>query len=226
MALLFLQKNYRGVHLTCVIAKTVERIIGKPLVQHLQLHAFGENQWAFTKKRSARDLATLCVCTWLFAICTGYKIGAFLSDITGAFDRVFKNYLMAKLYRAGIGDVYLNFLNAYFEPRIGRVTIAGVFSDAFQISDSVFQGTVLGPTLWNVFFADVMHSARAHGGKEALFADDLSVFQKFARSCSNVEVKHALCHTQQEVHKWGERFRVTFDASKEHAIIIHPIDGE
>ena len=58
---------------------------------------------------------------------------------------------MAKLYRAGIGDVYLNFLNAYLEPRIGRVTIAGVFSDAFQISDSVFQGTVLGPTLWNVF---------------------------------------------------------------------------
>ena len=117
----FLAKNYRGVHLTCVIAKIVERIIGKPLIQHLQLYIFGENRWAFTtKKRTARDLVYLCVRTWIFAICTKYKIGAFLKNITGTFDRVFKKYFMAKLNRAGIDDVYLIFSNAFFESRIGR----------------------------------------------------------------------------------------------------------
>ena len=39
----------------------------------------------------------------------------------------------------------------------------------------IFQGTVLGPTLWNCFFADVSANARAHGGMEILFADDLVV---------------------------------------------------
>jgi len=133
---------------------------------------------------------------------------------------------MAKLNRAGIGDVYLKFLSAYLEPRIGRVSIAGFFSDAFAIADSVFQGTVLGPTLWNVFFADVMFPARMYGGKESMFADDLNVFQQFQRSVSNADIKSNLADTQREVHKWGDRFRVTFDASKEHFIIIHPVDGE
>ena len=36
--------------------------------------------------------------TWILAICSGQKIGAYLSDITGAFDRVFKIYMLAKLH--------------------------------------------------------------------------------------------------------------------------------
>ena len=66
----FLPQNYRGVHLTSVISKTVERVIGAPLIQYLQVNSFGTNQWAFTKRRSARDLATLCVSKWLLQICS------------------------------------------------------------------------------------------------------------------------------------------------------------
>ena len=51
-----------------------------------------------------------------YAICTGRKIDVYLSDISGAFDRVFKEFLMAKLVSAGIPDSYLNFPNSYLEP--------------------------------------------------------------------------------------------------------------
>ena len=105
--------NYRGVHLTAILAKTAERCIGQRLISHLQRRAFGEYQWAFTPKLSSRDLVTALVMTWILAIAMGKKIAAYLSDITGAFDRVSKDYLMAKLYAAGVGTVYFNFLNAY-----------------------------------------------------------------------------------------------------------------
>ena len=50
--------HYRGVHLTCILAKTAERIIGQSLVPFLQKRSFGPYQWAFTPGMSARDLVT------------------------------------------------------------------------------------------------------------------------------------------------------------------------
>ena len=78
-----------------------------------------------------------------------------MNNISGACDRVSNEYLMAKLYRTGIRDTYLNFLNSYLEPHVGRVAIEGSFSDLFEFCDTVFQGTVLGSPLWNTFFADI-----------------------------------------------------------------------
>ena len=209
-----------------MISKVVERVVGKPLIHHLQLHAFGSSQWAFTKGRSARDLSTLCVCRWLLHICSGSKIGIYLSDISGAFDRVFKEFLIAKLQRAGIGEMYLKFLNAYLEPRVGRVAVAGIFSELFELSDNVFQGTVLGPTLWNTFFADVSDAATLKGGQEELFADDLHVTHIAHRDTPNEAIYASLAATQRDVHKWGRSNRVQFDESKEHYAILHPFHGE
>ena len=150
----------------------------------------------------------------------------YLSDITGAFDRVFKSFMLAKLHSVGVPDVFLDFLNAYLEPRIGHVAVENVLSDVFTICDSVFQGTVLGPTLWNVFFHDVAFAAAGIDTTEALFADDLSVYKSFAVAVSNEDIKHDMQQAKQKVHKWGVRNRVTFDASKEHIVILHPADGE
>ena len=86
---------------------------------------------------------------WILAICTGSKIGGFLSDISGAFDRVFKPIILGKLRAAGVGEKFVNFMDAYLDSHIGRVVIEGQCSDDMEIANSVFQGTVLGPPLWN-----------------------------------------------------------------------------
>ena len=96
---------------------------------------------------SSRDLLLICVLQWILAACSGCKIGAYLGDITAAFDRVDKNLLMGKLHGLGVAEVFLDFLNSYLEPRIGRVTIEGAVSEIITLADMVFQGTVLGPAL-------------------------------------------------------------------------------
>ena len=60
----------------------------------------------------------------------------------------------------------------------------GSASEEFVLEDTVFQGTVLGPPLWNSFSADVAKPASATGGKEGVFADDLNVFREFDRFTS------------------------------------------
>ena len=158
-------KKYRGVHLTSQLSKTIERVIGNPLVALLEQYGYGSSQWAFRKMSSARDLLLVCVSKWILAICSGFKIGAYLSDISGAFDRVFKDFLLAKLHSIGIPDLFLDFLSSYLEARLGYVAVEGILSDALTLCDTVFQGTVLGPPLWNVFFHDVSHAASAVQGR-------------------------------------------------------------
>ena len=180
--------NYRGIHLTAILAKTAERFIARDLIAFLHTGKFGPEQWAFTPGLSARDLVTASVMFWILAICTGNKIAAYLGDISGAFDRVYKDYLLAKLQASGIGARYLNFLDAYLQSRKAVVAVEGVISDEIEIANTVFQGTVLGPPLRNVFFGDVTQPAASTGGNPSLFADDLSVFQKFDRFVENSEI--------------------------------------
>ena len=84
----FLPGNYRGVHLTNVLSKVAERLIGVYLVPFLRRVAYGLNQWAFTAGLSSRDLVTMLMMSWILAVCSGKKIGAFLNDISGPFDRI------------------------------------------------------------------------------------------------------------------------------------------
>ena len=109
--------------------------------------------------------------SWILAVCTGKKIGTWLSDISGAFDKVFKPYLLAKLQSFGVGPLFFKFLDSYISPCKGQVIVQGAYSDIFTIADSVFQGTVMGPMLWNTFFSDVSVPARCAGGSEQIFAD-------------------------------------------------------
>jgi len=85
---------------------------------------------------------------------------------------------------------------------------------------------VLGPTLWNLFFADVAMHAKSTGGSETLFADDLSVFQEFDKHALEKDITETLDECRSKVHRWGRIHRVLFDAGKEHLIVIHPVYGE
>ena len=154
------------------------------------------------------------------------KVGVYLGDISGAFDKVFKDYLLAKLSAVGVADVFLDFLNSYLQTRIGRVAIDSVLSDVMFLTDSIFQGTVLGPPLWNCFFHDVAEPASWRGGEEAMFADDLSVFKTYPDSYPNSDIVADMSETSKDVHSWGHRNRVEFDAQKEHIVILHPMHGE
>jgi hypothetical protein len=214
--------NYRGVHLTTILSKMAEKVIGARLVPFLKRYVFGDNQWAFTQGLGARDLVTMLMMSWILAVCSNKKIGAYLSDISGAFDRVFKIYMLAKLQAAGVGTEFLNFLDSYLSPRRGRVIVQGASSEEIVLDDSVFQGTVLGPPLWNTFFADVSKPAKSTGGQEAMFADDLNVFQLFDRLAPLDECTSKLSECRRQVHNWGRANRVSFDAGKEHLVILHP----
>ena len=200
-------------------------MVGVHLVPMLQTFCFGKNQRAFTPGLSARDLVSMLMMSWILAICHCKKIGCFLIDISGAFDRVFKAYLFAKLQHFGVGVAFLNFVDAYLSPRTGQVVVQGQRSCNMELSNFVLKGSVNGPTLWNACFSDVSVSAASMGGQEAMFADDLNIFKEFDQHVPLKQVTEDSQKCRSKVHKWSATSRVSFDPSTELMIVLYRSRG-
>ena len=130
----------RSIALATLIAVTLARYSEETL-------AYGLSQWAFCKRRSSVDLTTMLVLTCLLAFHEGSKIGLFLSDIAGAFNRADTGILRKKLRGKGLSENMLTFIDSYLQSRKAYVLVSGSRSAPMTIGDMVFQGTVLGPPL-------------------------------------------------------------------------------
>ena len=212
----FLPANYRGVHLTSQLSKVVERLLLADLTPHITSSGcFGENHFAYTKKRGARDALAFLVLTWIAAADRGMKIGIYCSDVSGAFDRVCSSRLLAKLRARGVHQKLIDIIASWLQTRSAAVIVGGQRSTSFDIKNMVYQGTVLGPTLWNMFFADACDAIREYLFEEVVFADDLNAFREFGSGTPNEEIFVAVDKCQDELHAWGRANQVSFDPAKE-----------
>ena len=68
---------------------------------------------------------------------------------------------------------------SWSEDRVSTVVIGGAHSPNEILANSVFQGTVLGPPLRNLFYADARIAFNAKGFTETVFADDFNCWRPF-----------------------------------------------
>ena len=144
--------NYRGIHLTTQVSKVMERLLGKLFLPFLDKSgAFGINQFAYRQKHSFMDALAWNVMSWITAFMNKRKIALYCSDVSGAFDRVTTERLLEKLRRKGVREMILKVLSSWLQERKFSVIVNGTQSKWHELRDSVYQGTVWGPPLWNCF---------------------------------------------------------------------------
>ena len=110
--------------------------------------------------------------------------GTYLEHSTGSMQRVYSTSYVDSVYATN----YLFFFKDFLAPRLARVAVDGSFSSDFVLQNMVFQGTVSGPSLWNIYFADVHEPAERNGARERRFAYDLTVSKAYPGSITNKEV--------------------------------------
>jgi len=182
--------------------------------------AFGPRQFAYTAGRGARDALALLALTWVSALSRGCKVAVYCSDVSGAFDRVCLQKLVVKLRKKGLHPDLVAVLASWLRQRFAFVVVGGTFSKEMSLMNMVFQGTVTGPTLWNLFFEDARHAINEWFFTEVVFADDLNAYRIVAGSTPNGTIKESLDNCQQELHKWGAANQVAFDAAKESQHVL------
>ncbi len=220
-------QNYRGVHLTAQLSKVAERVLGHFFQQFLeQTKAYGPRQFAYTKSRGHRDALALSVFTWLLALERGQLVALYCSDVSGAFDRVCAERLVRKLSALGLHPRILAVLSSWLEPRSSKVVVEGTASKERILDNSVFQGTIWGPPLWNVYYADASDAVRKTEFEDIVFADDLNCTKVLPPETTNDDALTDAKRCQTELHEWGGANQVKFDPGKESFHVIHRIRGE
>jgi hypothetical protein len=136
--------------------------------------------------------------------------------------------LVAKLRKKGLHPQLIAVMTSWLQERFAHVVVSGESSKEMILNNMVFQGTVTGPTLRNVFFEDAHHAINACFYKEVVFADDLNAYRTFPSATSNSNIMESLQNCQQELHKWGAANQVAFDASKDsqHVLSLSDPAGE
>ena len=130
----FQPQNYRGIHMTAQLSKVVERLVLLLLTPHVTLWSLaGENQFAYTKKRGARDVLALLALRWVMALDKGHKIAVYCPDVSGASDKVSRRRLLDKLAAKGIDPQLLKLIGSWLEPRNATVVVGGRSSKPFRI---------------------------------------------------------------------------------------------
>lgn len=89
-----------------------------------------------------------------------------------------------------------------------------------MLENMVFQGTVLGPPLWNIFYADAKAAIQELQYEESIYGDNLNAYRIFPGMRSNDKILTSLKACQKELHDWGDANQVQFDAGKEGLQII------
>ena len=215
--------NYRGIHLTPQLSKVVERVLAKFFQPRLEARlSYRPRQFAYTSGRGYKDALAHNVLSWILAISRGGRVGLYCSDVSGAFDRVSSARLISKLRCAGVPSAVLPIMASWLDKRTSTVIVDGAQSTSRCLQNSVYQGTVWGPPLWNIFFEDSRHPINAQGFIETVFADDCNAFRGFDGSMDDASIVAELQECQAALHAWGRGNQVVFDSAKEGFYIISP----
>ena len=118
--------------------------------------------------------ALLCVQNDILSSLNNRKIVALvLLDLSAAFDTIDHEKLLHRLEtRFGINGTALDWFRSYISNRCQAVRINNSSSEKMCLNFGVPQGSVLGPTLFNLYVAPVADIANKHGMSHMLYADN------------------------------------------------------
>ena len=133
-------------------------------------------------------------------------------DIEKAYDMLWKEGLVVKLYDAGIRGRMLNWIRAFLQNRTIQVRVGGAYSETVGIENGTPQGSVISPVLFNVMINDIFQEVGAGFGL-SLFADDGAIWRR-GRNIKFLigKVQGALDKVVKWAENWG--FKISVEKSK------------
>ena len=209
--------NYRPISLSNCLSKLFECSIKTRFEQKLsRIRPENPRQSAYKKNRGTQEnclkLTEAVVDAFNVRECV---IGTFL-DVSGAFDKVWKEGLIIKLARWGLGRRLTRIIRNFLSSRSLVVKIGNYVSDAVYLLAGTPQGSVLSPTLFNSFMDDLWELIPPE--VELLqYADDICLYI----SGSDPEIcAMKLQEALDAVAKWASVWRVTMAPEKSSWILF------
>lgn len=208
-------KSYRPICLLNVIGKVFEALVTRRIQQRLQHQGLLSGaQFGFVRGKSTED-AFLALKEAVSITDEKYVLGISL-DIQGAFDNVWWPYVLNALKIRGCPRNIYSVLLDYFRNR--RVTMRSRTAEiAKTTTKGCPQGSVLGPTLWNVTFDEALAARTEAEETKIAFADDLLVV---VSGYSRLEVENRARLALEPLFQWARGAKLSFSPEKSQMLLL------
>lgn len=200
--------NYRPVSLTCILCKTMEKLIRETILNHLlQNGIISPHQHGFVPGKSCITQLLESIDDWTSILEEGGSVDIVYMDFQKAFDSVPHKRLLKKLSACGIGGKILRWVEDFLSERKQTVVINGIRSEERDVTSGIPQGSVLGPLLFVVYINDLPKELKSVA---KLFADDTKLY------CRS-DIDSASENLQQDLDKlneWSQNWLLRFHPDK------------
>ena len=208
-----LPQNRRPISILNTIGKIYERLILNRILHHA-LKIIPDTQFGFVPHRST-TLQLLRITNYIQSGFANFEhTAAVFLDVEKAYDTIWTPGLIYKLIQLGFPDAYIHLLASYLSKRRFRVKIEGALSTLRSVSAGVPQGSVLAPTLYNLYVSDLPSHDQS---QVAQYADDTALFYKHYNisSCTNTISEHL-----QKITQWCSKWRIKINEEKTQYIVF------
>ena len=206
--------NYRPISLQSIFATIIEKIAYDSIRQYfVEHHVIDSNQFGFQPHHSCIHACLYHLSTVYQYLDSGLKVGCLYVDIRNAFPSVNHAILLSKLEAWHHLGLKPGWFESYLTNRVMYVDLDGACSASSPITCGVPQGSVLGPTLFNVYYSDVI--AEFPHNEITLFADDTAIV---ASAPKTEELQVAMQSRLTRIDEYLQSLNMELNASKTQAL--------
>ncbi|KAM7306131.1 uncharacterized protein ISCGN_016027 [Ixodes scapularis] len=200
--------SYRPISTTSSVCRTMERVINKHLLTHLWLsNLLSPHQYGFRPGRSCESALATVTHTLSASLDGRIPCEIVQLDFKKAFDSIDHDLLLPKLQKMGISGPLYAWIKNFVTGRSQYVVHQNARSSTIPVCRGVPQGSVFGPTLFNIFIDDVTSSLLS---TPLLYADDLTLINLAASPSDYSRLQADL----DNIHAWSLTSKLPLNLSK------------
>lgn len=206
-------ESYRPISLLSCLSKVTERFIYNRLNSFLNTNnILIPEQFGFRSQHSTTHQLLRVVEFASEGLNKKKPTGALFLDVAKAFDRITHIGLIYKLIKLEMQDALIHLIHNYLCDRQFTVRIHNIFSTHKPITAGVQQGSILGPTLFNIYVNDIPRNSLTN---IAMYADDTALYT--AAHHINSVATYIQSHIN-DLEIWFTKWKIKINTQKCHAI--------
>lgn len=208
-------QNYRPISLLSNPGKLYERIILSRLQLEIEeLEVLPHEQFGFRPRLSPVLQLLRITETISESFLRKDSVTAIFMDVATAFDKVWHEGLLFKMHHLQLNPTLTQIVRSFLSNRSFQVKLQDHLFTTRMITSGVPQGSVLGPTLYNLYTYDPPETA---GAIKALFADDTALLAASRNIDQSIRTLQMAIDTTAD---WFAKWRIKLNKNKSIAIIF------